>query len=76
MEKVWVKFESLPAEAKREVLDFVEFLLTRHRGSKAQKKTKNRRLLDESFVGMWKNRKDLQDSTEWVRKVRGEEWNN
>jgi hypothetical protein len=30
-------------------------------------------LLAEPFVGMWKDREDMADSAEWVRKVR-EQW--
>ncbi len=29
---------------------------------------------DESFVGMWKDREDMEDSSQWVRQVRQEEW--
>jgi hypothetical protein len=33
------------------------------------------RLKDEPFIGMWKDRKDMQDSSAWVRSVRYQEWN-
>jgi hypothetical protein len=29
---------------------------------------------NEKFIGMWKDRQDLADSTEWVRKLRANEW--
>ena len=28
----------------------------------------------ESFVGMWQDREDLEDSTQWVRYLRKKEW--
>ena len=28
----------------------------------------------EPFVGMWKNREDISDSSQWVRQVRQQEW--
>lgn len=28
----------------------------------------------EPFVGMWKDREDMQDSTAWVRDLRRKEW--
>ncbi len=29
---------------------------------------------DEPFVGMWKDREDMEDSNQWVRQVRQQEW--
>ena len=29
---------------------------------------------NEPFVGMWKNREDISDSSQWVRQVRQQEW--
>ncbi len=29
---------------------------------------------DEPFVGMWKDREDMEDSSEWVHQVRQQEW--
>ena len=31
-------------------------------------------LQDEPFVGMWKEREDMEDSSEWVRQLRQQEW--
>jgi hypothetical protein len=31
-------------------------------------------LQDEPFVGMWKDREDMEDSNQWVRQVRQQEW--
>jgi hypothetical protein len=31
-------------------------------------------LQDEPFVGMWKDREDMEDSSHWVRQVRQQEW--
>lgn len=31
-------------------------------------------LLEEPFFGMWRDREDLADSTEWVRRIREREW--
>ncbi len=31
-------------------------------------------LQDEPFVGMWKDREDMKDSSEWVRQIRQQEW--
>ena len=29
---------------------------------------------NEPFVGMWKDREDMEDSSQWVRQVRQQEW--
>ncbi len=31
-------------------------------------------LKDKPFVGLWRDRKDMQDSSEWVRTTRQLEW--
>ena len=74
MQKVWLKFEALPPEAKREVIDFIELLQARYRNSKPQKKTQMTRLREEPFIGMWKDCNDMSDSVEWVRSVRQRDW--
>lgn len=29
---------------------------------------------NQPFVGMWKDREDMQDSTHWVRNLRQQQW--
>lgn len=36
-------------------------------------KTK-RSLLNAVFVGMWRDREDMVDSSKWVRRIRQQEW--
>ena len=31
-------------------------------------------LQDEPFVGMWKDREEMKDSSQWVRQLRQKEW--
>ena len=33
-------------------------------------------LANQPFVGMWKDRSDLADSSNWVRQLRQSEWTN
>jgi hypothetical protein len=61
---------SLPPEAQKEVIDFVAFLKTRYPIPKNRNSTSS----EEPFIGMWKDRKDMQDSTAWVRDLRRKEW--
>ena len=71
---IWEQFEVLPAEKQREVADFIEFLSNRSGGTRNRPSRTKRRLADESFVGMWADREDMADSTEWVRRQRRCEW--
>jgi hypothetical protein len=32
-------------------------------------------LQNEPFIGMWQDREDMQDSSEWIKNLRGREWN-
>jgi hypothetical protein len=72
-EKVLRDFSSLPAEAQRQVTDFIAFLQQRY-GRSPGSRRQDTDWESEPFVGMWRDREDLQDSTEWVRSARRQEW--
>lgn len=76
MEKINItrEFASLPPEARKMVGDFVSFLKSRYPKIPPVRKTRRRKLADEPFIGMWKEREDLRDSAEWVRSMRSREW--
>jgi KaiC/GvpD/RAD55 family RecA-like ATPase len=59
-----------------EQLELVETIIHRLKDKKSHSPTNTMRLsLDkESFVGMWKDRTDMKDSSAWVKNVRKEEW--
>ena len=65
---------SLPPDAQKQVIDFVAFLKTRYAPASTTKKAKQKKLANEPFIGMWRARKDLLDSTAWVRSLRQREW--
>ena len=65
---------SLPPEAQKQVADFIAFLKTRYRVVPGGPKTKRTRLANEPFIGMWREREDMQDSTAWVRQLRRSDW--
>lgn len=71
-EEIMREFSALPSEARREVIDFIAFL--RQRYADKTETTANGDLSRESFVGMWKDREDMQDSTAYVRKLRETQW--
>jgi hypothetical protein len=73
-EEILKEFSALPSEARREALDFIAFLRLRY-GKKSETK-ENLQIEKESFVGMWKDREDLQDASTFVREMRKNEWEN
>lgn len=70
------KFDALPPEAQQQVVDFIAFLQARYRPIAMGKTKSKARLSDEKYVGIWRNREDLRDSSAWVRNNRATEWGN
>lgn len=68
------EYMSLPVEAQRQVADFVAFLRQRDKATQSMPQARTANLEDEPFIGMWRNRQDLEDSTTWVRNTRKAEW--
>ncbi|MEH1967462.1 hypothetical protein [Nostoc sp.] len=68
------EFLSLPAEAQRQVIDFIAFLRQRYAVVEPASESPDFDLINNSFIGMWSDRQDLADSTTWVRDVRQNEW--
>ena len=73
-EELWREIKSLPPQAQREVADFVAFLRTRYKPPCPTDKAPKMELVDEPFVGMWRDREGMDDSSKWVRTLRGREW--
>ena len=65
---------TLPPEAQRQVFDFIEFLKIRYRRIRPGKKAVRNKIANEPFIGIWEGRKDMKDSSQWVRSTRESEW--
>ncbi len=72
-EQILQDFDTLPPDAQQQVIDFIAFLQTRYQRS-ARKKIRTIQLASEPFLGVWSDRDDMQNSTEWVRRLRESEW--
>lgn len=72
--KIAREMASLPPEAQREVINFVAFLKARCSTAPAAKRRKRMKLANEPFVGMWSTRKNMRDSTAWMRNLRQCHW--
>ena len=73
-EKIFDDISNLPPEAQRQVVDFIAFLKTRYKGFKQEKQTERINLVNEPFIGIWKDREDMNNSSKWLRNVRKTEW--
>lgn len=75
-DEIWRQLTTLPLEAQQQVIDFIALLHARYAPSDVRQTAKRTRLASEPFIGMWRNREDLQDSNAWVRSLREREWVN
>ncbi len=72
---ILTKINNLPPEMQREVIDFIEFLEFRAaRSSQLHAPESSSIWQNEAFFGIWQDRLDQPDSTEWVRELRQQEW--
>ena len=60
-------YSTLPPEAKHQVADFIAFLKTRYGARNGSKKKPE--LADEPFVGIWRNREDMCDSSKALKNI-------
>jgi hypothetical protein len=74
-EQVWLEFSTLPLDAQYQVIEFMTFLHSRYTPEKSRN-TEKLNLSAEPFVGMWRDREDMQDSRTYVRELRQKEWGN
>ena len=67
------EFLSLPAEAQSQVISLISFLKQKYIYSEPLSTLPNGDLINDPFIGMWRDRQDL-GSTTWVRNLRENEW--
>ena len=65
---------ALPPRAQQMVADFIAFLRLRYAQEPHEEAEILLALKDEPFIGMWRDRTDVADSSAWVRAVRTREW--
>ena len=73
-EELLREFLNLPPEGQAQVEDLIEFLRARHGPGSRKVIATMLDLAAEGFVGMWRDREDMQDSSAWVRNAREHEW--
>lgn len=63
--------KDLPEEAKVLLVDFIQILKKRYPQTQ---QTKTLSLEDQPFIGMWSDRPETQNSSQWVRNIRQQNW--
>lgn len=71
-EELLHRFSALSPELQQQVIDFIAFLQARY-VVQPTARTRRTPLSKEPFVGIWRDRPEMEDSTAWVRKTRLEE---
>lgn len=65
---------NLPEQARQELTDFYQFLKKKYRLAKVEQQatadTSSQALTGVGFIGMWKDRSDMNDAAGWVREQR------
>ncbi len=74
-EQMQQDIDKLPEEAQILLMGFIELLKKHYLSSETDNLTvKPENIADEPFIGIWKDREDMKDSSEWVRQIRKQEW--
>jgi hypothetical protein len=72
-QEILSEFLSLPADAQSQVVSLIAFLKKKYTYSEPLYPSLKVDVVDDPFVGMWRDRQDL-GSTAWVRNLRESEW--
>jgi len=67
-------FNTLPVEAQELVSALVALLSREYQRSESSRKKNFIKLMDEKFIGVWRDRDDLHDSSAYIRNLRKSEW--
>lgn len=73
-EQIFQEIVSLPLEGQQQVERFVTFLRQTYGSTPRVAQPPSSDWQAEEFLGMWRDRDDMQDSSAWVRQQRESEW--
>ena len=72
-EEILRELASLPPEGQKEAAEFISSLHERY-SQPFSTDGNGCNLTDLGFVGMWRDREDMRDSTAWLNSLREREW--
>jgi len=74
-EKVLNEIKSLSPEGIKILENFIEFLKIKYPKTRAKRKNqKINSIKKNKFIGIWKDREEMKNSIEYIRKLREKEW--
>lgn len=73
-EKIANDISNLPPDARRQIVEYIAFLKTRYTRSWEEKQSRRTDLVNEPFIGIWKDCENMKDSGMWLRNMRKTEW--
>lgn len=68
-EEMLRQIDSLPPEAQRQIEDFISYLRDYYRNARPDMRPASE-LESEGFVGMWRDREEMRDSSAWIDGIR------
>ncbi|KOR36818.1 MULTISPECIES: hypothetical protein [Planktothricoides] len=72
-EKLLLEIQELPEESQKIIADLVAVLKKRYE-TKQNSPINPLQLEEQPFIGMWSDRQDTQNSSQWVRNIRQQHW--
>ncbi|VXD18815.1 hypothetical protein [Planktothrix paucivesiculata] len=72
-EQLLIDIQELPEEAQEIIADLVAVLKRRYE-IEQKPPINSLQLEDQPFIGMWSDRPETQNSTQWVRNIRQQHW--
>ena len=66
--------QTLTPEHQKQVIDFISFLKARESLNVSPVLNSDDFWEDDLFFGLWSDRSDMQDSGQWVRELRQNQW--
>ncbi len=75
MQQLISEITTLSASARQELEQFLVDLKWRYAQLAPPTENELEKWRDPEFFGMYADRKDMEDSTEYIRKLRDEQWN-
>lgn len=73
-EQLYNELLSLPPEGLQQVTDLILFLKSQYEQSRTTEQTDPDSIRNDPFIGIWKERESMKDSSQWVREIRKSEW--
>lgn len=68
------RYDALTPSARKKVDSIINALSEKPLSKRRTSTQSIGSIVDEPFVGMWRDRDDMQDSAEWVREFRRKHW--